>query len=143
MPDENGAVLDTNGAVLDTELMEQFWTLKMEQFWTQFWTLSYTRSEFTISLYCTSTGLPPTTVTWRKDGVEMSSGDSYSFSQRVIDVDNTVYENMVIVNRKSAYDMQGLYQCSVQCLDDLGDIVNSANDSLHVTGESGQVNTHA
>ena len=65
----------------------------------------------------------------------MSSGDNYVFSQRVIDVDNTVYENMMAVEGESVCDMQGLYQCFVQCHDRIGELVKSAADSVSVTGE--------
>ena len=64
----------------------------------------------------------------------MNSGNNYSITQWVIDVDNTVYENMVIVNGESVCDMQGLYQCSVQCHDDTGGILVSTTDSLSITG---------
>ena len=97
--------------------------------------LSYTQSELTLILNCTTTGLPPTTVTWSKDGVEMSSGDNYVFSQRVIDVNNTMYESIVIIDGESVYDIQGLYQCFVQCYDDIGKLVKNATDSVSVTGE--------
>ena len=99
--------------------------------------LSYMQGDLSLYLNCTSTGLPPTTVTWSKDGVEMSSEDSYTFSQRVIDVNSTVYESMVIINGESVCDVQGLFQCSVQCRDDVGNVLISANDSLSVTSGSG------
>ena len=100
--------------------------------------LSYNQSDLTLSLNCTTTGLPPTTVTWSKNGVEMSSGDNYAFSQRVIDVDNTVYENLLIVDGESVCDIheyQGLYQCLVQCHDGVGELMKNATDSVSVTGE--------
>ena len=65
----------------------------------------------------------------------MSSGDNHTFSQRVIDVDSTVYESVVIINEESVYDVQGLYQCSVVCQDDIGAEVDSASDSTNVTGD--------
>ena len=101
--------------------------------------LNYTESVFTLTLNCTSTGLPPTNVTWSKDGMEMSSGDSYIFNQQVIDVDYTVYESMMIIDRESVCDIQGLYQCFVKCHDDLGVLVNSAKNSVSITGKSIQV----
>ena len=98
--------------------------------------LSYTQNGLTLNLNCTSTGLPPTTITWSKDEVEMSSGGSHAISQRAIDVENTVFESVLIISVVSVCDMQGLYHCSVQCHDDTGDIVDSANDSVNVSGES-------
>ena len=97
--------------------------------------LNYTQSELTLTLYCTTTGLPPTTVTWSKDGVDKIRGDNYVFSQRVIDVNNTVYESILILDWESACDIQGLYQCIVQCHDDIGELVKNATDSVSITGE--------
>ena len=99
--------------------------------------LNYTQTDLTLILNCTTTGLPPTTVTWSKDGVEISSGNDYEFSQRVIDVNNTVYESLMIIDGESVCDMQGLYQCFVQCHDDIGELVNNATDSVNVTGKFG------
>ena len=97
--------------------------------------LDYTQSDMILSLNCTTTGLPPTTVTYSKDGVEMISGDNHVFSQRAIDVDTIVYESILIIYGQSACDTQGLYQCIVQCHDDIGELVKNATDSLSVTGE--------
>ena len=101
--------------------------------------LNYNENAFSLTSNCMSTGLPPTTVTWRKNGMEMSSGDSYTISQRVIDVDSTVYENMMIIDRESVCDMQGLYQCFVQCYDDIGGMMNSVADSVSGTDEFDRV----
>ena len=97
--------------------------------------LNYTQTELTLTLNCATIGLNPTTVTWSKDGVEMSSVDKYIFSQRVIGVDNIVYENVLIINGKSGCDAQGLYVRFVQCYDDIGEMVKSDADSVSVTGE--------
>ena len=103
--------------------------------------LNYAQSDLTLSLNCTTTGLPPTTVTWSKDGVEMGCEDNYVFTQRVIDVNYSVYESILIVSGESACDIQGLYQCTcfVQCDDDNGQSVKSASDSVSVTGESAYI----
>ena len=97
--------------------------------------LNYTQNGLTLSLNCTSTGLPPTNVTWSKDGLEMSSGDKYMFSQRVIDVNNTVYENIIVISGGTEDDIPGLYQCCVQCYDNSGKMVNSAVDFTNITGK--------
>ena len=100
--------------------------------------LNYAQSELTLILNCTTTGLPPTIVTWSKDGVEMSNGNNYAFSQMVIDVDNTVYENLLIIDSESVcinHEYQGLYQCLVQCHDDIGEMVTNATDFVSVTGD--------
>ena len=69
----------------------------------------------------------------------MSNGNKFTFNQRVMDVDNIVYESMLIINGESVCDVRGLYQCSVQCLDDLGALVNNANSSVNDTGEYSQL----
>ena len=97
--------------------------------------LNYAQSDLTLTLNCTTTGLPPTTVTWSKDEVEMSSGDNYVFSQRVINVNNIVYESILTVDWESACDTQGVYQCLVQCHDDIGELVKNAIDSVSVAGD--------
>ena len=104
--------------------------------------LSHFQSDSTVYFTCTSTGLPPITVTWSKDGVEMSSEDKFTLSQRVMDVDNIVYESILIIKGESVCDVQGLYQCSVQCFNYLGALVNSSKGSVNVTGELGQVIIH-
>ena len=96
--------------------------------------LSYTQSNFTLTLNCTSTGLPPTTVTWSKDGVEISNGGNHTFSQRVIDVNNTVYESTMVIVVDPENDMLGLYRCSVQCYDDIGSQISNASVAVNVTG---------
>ena len=97
--------------------------------------LNHTQSDLTLTLNCTTTGLPPTTITWSKDGVEMGSGNNYIFSQRIMNVDNAVYENTLIINGESVCDIHGSYQCFVQCYDDIGEMVKNATDSVCITGE--------
>ena len=100
--------------------------------------LNCNQSDLTLSLNCTTTGLPPTTVTWSKDGMEMSIVDNYVFSQRVIDVNSTVYESIMIIGGKSVCEIQGLYQCFVRCHDDIGQLAKNATDSVSVTGKFAQ-----
>ena len=72
----------------------------------------------------------------------MSNGDDYTCSQRVIDMDSTVYESILVTDEGSVYDVGHLYQCFVQCMfDDLGMSLNHA-DLVTVTGESGQGIAH-
>ena len=98
--------------------------------------LNYTQSNLTLALNCTTTGLPPTTVTWSKNGKDIISGNNYVFSQRVIDVNDIVYESiLIIITGESVCDIHGLYQCFVKCHDDIGGLVNSATDSVSVTGK--------
>ena len=46
------------------------------------------------SLTCTSTGSPPTTVTWRKDGQPINE-TLYERSQRLVDAESATYENVL------------------------------------------------
>ena len=46
------------------------------------------------TLTCMSTGGPPTTVTWMKDGVPVNVS-LYEQSQRVVDTENATYENVL------------------------------------------------
>ena len=96
--------------------------------------LNYTQSDGTLSLKCISTGLPPTTVTWTKNGVEMASGNSYTFSQMVIDVNNSIYENTLAIAVGSECEKLDLYQCIVQCYDDVGSLISNASVMANVTG---------
>ena len=103
-----------------------------------FVSLNYTQSNGTLSLKCISTGFPPTTVTWSKDGVEMSSGNNYSFSQIVADVDSSTYENTLVTAVDSESDKLGLYQCNVQCYDDAGELISNESVTVSVTGKIGE-----
>ena len=99
--------------------------------------MSYTQSDFALILNCTSTHLLPTTVAWIKDRVEVRTGDMHCiYSQRVIDVESTVYENTVLLIGDLANDdKQGLYQCTVQCYDDIGSLVSNGSVQVSVTGK--------
>ena len=46
------------------------------------------------TLTCTSTGGPPTTVTWRKDGQPINQ-TFYEQSQRLVDAERATYENVL------------------------------------------------
>ena len=50
-----------------------------------------------------------------------------------------MYENIMIMDGESVCDIQGLYQCFVQCHDDIGELVKNATDSVSVTGEFASV----
>ena len=46
------------------------------------------------TLRCTSTGGPPTTVTWRKNGVPVNTS-LYEQSQRLVDAERATYESLL------------------------------------------------
>ena len=72
--------------------------------------LLYNRS--TLTLTCTSTGGPATTVTWRKNGAVVEvDGTTYHQSQRVVDTRTATYENIL---SSSAYaNFVGNFTCTV------------------------------
>ena len=71
-------------------------------------------SEGLYTITCTTSGTPPTSVTWTKNGVVISTNDSmYQFTQVLIDRNDTIYENLLII--KGAYkDVVGDYSCTVE-----------------------------
>ena len=64
----------------------------------------------TTTLTCTSTGGPPTTVTWRKNGV-LVNDSLYHQSQRVVNTESATYEN-VLFNDDVA-NFVGMFTCEV------------------------------
>ena len=72
--------------------------------------LLYNRS--TLTLTCTSTGGPATTVTWRKNGaVVEGDGTTYHQSQRVVDTRTATYENTL--SSGVAANFIGTFSCTV------------------------------
>ena len=63
-----------------------------------------------MSLICTSTGGPPTTVSWRKDGVPVDTS-LFQLSQRVIETETAIYEN--ILSSSDIANFVGNFTCSV------------------------------
>ena len=69
-------------------------------------------SSFT-TLTCTSTGSPPTTVTWIKDGVTLPANETiYSFTQTLVDRATSTYNNTLTIDA-SFVDVIGNYSCRV------------------------------
>ena len=72
--------------------------------------LLYNRS--TLTLTCTSTGGPATTVTWRKNGAVVEvDGTIYHQSQRVVDTSTATYENTL--SSTTNVNFVGNFTCSV------------------------------
>ena len=64
------------------------------------------------ALSCTSTGGPPTTVTWRKNGQPLTiDGTTYQQSQRVVNASIATYENILISVNISNF--VGRFTCTV------------------------------
>ena len=72
--------------------------------------LLYNRS--TLTLTCTSTGGPATTVTWRKNGAVVEiDGTTYHQSQRVVNTTTATYENTLSSTTNANF--VGNFTCSV------------------------------
>ena len=80
------------------------------------------------TLTCTSTGGPPTTVTWMKDGVPVNVS-VYQQSQRVVHTENATYKNILFKNDITYF--VGTFICEVSNARD------SAVRSLELNGELG------
>ena len=87
--------------------------------------LLYNRS--TLTLTCTSTGGPATTVTWRKNGAVVEvDGTTYHQSQMVVNTTTATYENFLVLLRDPD-KVTGNYTCFVgnkraNASSELGDI---------------------
>ena len=69
----------------------------------------------TYTITCTSTGSPPTLVSWERNGVILSnsaSDEKYKFSKKVIDRATSTYDNVLTVNGNFA-DAVGNYTCNI------------------------------
>ena len=62
------------------------------------------------TLTCTSTGGPPTTVTWRKDGQPINE-TLYEQSQRLVNAETATYEN--ILSSNIIANFVGSFTCEV------------------------------
>ena len=76
------------------------------------------------TLTCTSTGGPPTSVTWRKNGVPVNNS-LYQQSQRVVDTETATYEN-ILFNVISKF--VGTFSCEV------GNVRGTAEDTVELNG---------
>ena len=65
------------------------------------------------TLTCTSTGSPPTNVTWMKDGETLiTNGTTYSLTQTLVDRVNSTYKNTLTIEANVEY-VVGEYSCKV------------------------------
>ena len=88
--------------------------------------ISFIRAEHSSDLICISTGGPPTTVTWRKNGQPLIiDGTRYQQSQRITDTTTATYQNILSSN---AANLLGLFTCIVS------NARGSANMSISTNG---------
>ena len=83
------------------------------------------------TLTCTSTGGPPTSVTWWKNGVPINTS-LYQHSQRVVDTESATYENVLFDNGMSNF--VGTFTCEV------GNVRGMAQDTVELNGQLDFVN---
>ena len=69
-------------------------------------------NETTRSLTCTSTGGPPTTVTWRRNGAVITINATYQQTQVVTDPVTGTYQTVLTIDQ-SVTDIFGTYSCTV------------------------------
>ena len=83
----------------------------------------------TYSIICTTTGSPPTTVSWMRNGDELTTSvgaGRYTSSQTVIDRPSSTYDNVLTI--KGSYeDAVGDYSCDIS--NSLG--ATSANKTIN------------
>ena len=84
-----------------------------------------------LTLNCTSTGSPATTVVWTKNGSALSSGGLYESTQILRDPTTATYDNLITATA-APVDLIGLYACIVQ--DSIGH--NSQLTTLAIEGNS-------
>ena len=64
------------------------------------------------TLTCTSTGSPPTTVTWIRNQATLSAEGKYTFSQIVINRRFSTYDNVLTIKGDDV-DAMGNYICKI------------------------------
>ena len=77
------------------------------------------------TLTCTSTGGPPTTVTWRRNGV-LVSDSLYQQSQRVVNTETATYDNVLFSSHITNF--VGTFTCEV------GNVRSTAEDTVELNG---------
>lgn len=76
--------------------------------------LSLDESSGTVfTLNCTSTGSPPTNLTWTKDGQVIASDDNYEVIQVLRDGVSTTYDNILKVHSQLS-EIIGTYTCIIE-----------------------------
>ena len=77
------------------------------------------------TLTCTSTGGPPTTVTWSRNGV-LVNDSLYQQSQRVVDTETATYENVLFSS--DITNFVGTFTCAVS------NVRSTAQETVELNG---------
>ena len=76
---------------------------------------SLTFDDQSMTLTCTSTGGPATTVTWRRDRVVITLNATYQQTKRLVDAVNGTYQTVLTINSSVCQsDILGSYNCTVE-----------------------------
>ena len=71
-------------------------------------------SNTSLTLICTTTGSPATTVTWTKDGQPLTiDGVIYQMTQTVTSRTTATYENVLSINQPVASTLGSIFTCRV------------------------------
>ena len=90
---------------------------------------SLTYNDQSATLTCTSTGGPPTTVTWRRDGVVITLNATHQQTKRLVDPVNGTYQTVLTIDPSVGW-IVGTYNCTVE--NDRGE----SSDTVAVPGET-------
>ena len=67
------------------------------------------------TLTCTSTGGPPTNVTWRRNGVVITLNTTHQQTKRVVDPVAGTYQTVLTIDPSVGWsDIVGTYNCTVE-----------------------------
>ena len=92
---------------------------------------SLTYDDQSRTLTCTSTGGPPVSVTWRKDGVVITLGATYQQAKSLVDSVTSTYETVLTIDPSvDQRNIAGIYNCTVE--NDRGE----SSETVVVPGES-------
>ena len=78
------------------------------------------------AIICTSTGGPPTIVTWRRDGISVSTS-IFQQSKRLVNAETAKYENILYTQNDDKF--VGTFTCEVS------NVRGSVNESVKINGE--------
>ena len=62
------------------------------------------------TLNCVTSGLPPTTAVWSKDGVTLNKNSTL---QKLTHAPSTSYSNILVVDTSGSGSLHGVYSCNV------------------------------
>ena len=74
-----------------------------------------TYNDLSRTLTCTSTGGPPTTVTWKKDGIMITLNATHQQTKNVVDAVAGTYQTVLTIDPSlDQSDIVGTYNCTVR-----------------------------